>query len=862
MARVLPGLLIAIVLAGAAFLRLERARAPSVEERRTAPLARASSSSATELDAEARAHQRAYEARAPLAGDGLDLPYGAELVLLCYDANARRVVPGAVVHVEVATEDDEVGANDAGSASPAPASDTAPRGARLVADEHGRVRLERPRSSVSVEASLGELAASATIDEGTRSPVVLNLARPSTPTIEIVTRDEHGALVAGVPVHVVDEDYADRILWRGRTDSTGRASAGVEHGRVVAALPLSPPIEQAVAHASERTEPVVLVVPRFTEHELVLVGADGCVLPVWTELEVLLPEAASSRLDVIGEVRSLSLELENGSARLAWPEGLARCALECRSFDAAWTVDAPGPSASPIDLRLAADSYSCCTVVDEAERPLVDWPLRWTVRSPGAWLPLANRPLHWTVRNPGAWSPRFEHEVRTDAEGRCVLERVLDAGECFVLGDLETEPLRIGELATRVEGGPRERFPRVRLAPAELALTGRVVDTLGAPLAYAELETKVRFDQVANDFATARSDALGRFTLRGPRVEGPLEVRVRREDEVFRFEGADWSEVKSFAFGARDVVLTVEATGGLEGELWVDPNVDCANLDAYGYDGERWIDAVDFWPDGERVRFRVRNAQPGTYSLHFLHCRGYGCGGGVIAPYDLAASVANVVIEAGVVTRDPRLDALDLRGKLRHPEPVGGPQHTLRVVDAEGRSIASGWLGFRKAGSSSHAFWSEGRCVVPGGVTEFAVWSPGYDVLALPLPKEDGVCVLTRLRATRVEFALSACWTRRRVTFTAYIDPKSPSWMDEFKASSTLLYAALDAAHGATLELPAGARYAATLRAEWGTGDGEWLQRDAVEFEIVPGGAPVVRLQIDEDALERDLREDGAQIDD
>ncbi|MBI5363152.1 MAG: carboxypeptidase regulatory-like domain-containing protein [Planctomycetes bacterium] len=823
MSRSLLGLLaIGLVLAGAAFLLLEHARGPSVVERGSVPLAPAPSSNELQLDVEPRAYERALDSRSPLAAHGLDLPYGPELVLLCYDANARRPLPGAVVHVDEAPEDP-----------------------RFVADEHGRVNLERPPSPLSVHAVHGELEADATIDEWTRSPVVLTLARPVLPTIEIVTRDEHGALVAGVPVQVVDEDYADLVLWRGRTDSTGRATADVFGGRVVAALPLSPPIEQAVARASERMEPVVLVVPRFTEHELVLVGADGDVLPVWDELTVALPETASSRLHAIGEVRTLTLELENGRARLAWPDGLARCALSCAHFADEWTVDAPGSSPAPIELRLATETSTCFAVVDEAGRPVAD------------------RTLGWTVRSPGAWFPRLAYEVRTDAEGRCVLGCVLDAGERFVLGDLEADPLRLGELAARVDGGPREHFPRVRLAPAELALTGRVVDTLGASLAYADLETKVRFDNAANDFATMRTDALGRFTLRGPRVEGALEVRVRREDEAFRFEGAEWSEVKTFAFGARDVVLTVEATGGLEGELWVDPKVDCANLDAYGYDGERWVDAVDFWPDGERVRFRVRNALPGTYTLHFLHCREYGCGGGVIAPYDLAASVSNVRIEAGVVTRDPRLDALDLRGKLRHPEPVDGPQHTLRVVDAEGRSIASGWLGFRNAGSSSHAFWSEGRCVVPRGTAELAVWSPGHDVLALPLPHEDGVCVLTPLRATRVELALPDRWARRQLDFTLSIEPQRESWMYEFQSSDTpALETALDEAHGATLELPAGTRYVAQVSVGWGAGEGEALVLHAFEFELVQGGAPVVRLQVDEDALERDLREAGAPLDD
>ena len=210
-----------------------------------------------------------------------------------------------------------------------------------------------------------------------------------------------------------------------------------------------------------------------------------------------------------------------------------------------------------------------------------------------------------------------------------------------------------------------------------------------------------------------RTDAEGRFRLTGARLESTVELGV---------EADGWfvAEEASFDVGATDARIEMHRAGGVAGSIHVAEGMDPTDVRVLIQGDPQRNGDMDyrFGDDGlwALVRadgtFEVRTLRPGTARV--VVRRGWGPGAEI-------ARIDGVVITAGEITRDPRLQAID---------PASGRSKvTVSVVDREGRPVYGAQVHHRPAGSDE--LW--------GDVTTGSAGTGGAPVLRLP-----AVLVVTR----------------------------------------------------------------------------------------------------------------------
>jgi hypothetical protein len=266
--------------------------------------------------------------------------------------------------------------------------------------------------------------------------------------------------------------------------------------------------------------------------------------------------------------------------------------------------------------------------------------LRVPLRRPGETWPKSLPPRARSFALPSSEEVRVE-VVTSEASGARTLAGLVAPGEIH-LGDLP-------------------------LAPMERIAAGRVLDLEGRPVAGA----RVHFRGPVARLATAQMSSLtltpgrvttgaeGDFVVYAPPGERPAPLRLLAR------EGERLSELVSVDPGAEDVLLRLSSgIGRLEGRLLLDREIPPERL-RIGWQGEdletwEWLEEGealdDHWvrPDGS---FSIRNPA-GTYRLQ------------VLLDSDVLAEHDGVRVEAGRTRTDPRLEPIDLRGKL----------HTFRLT--------------------------------------------------------------------------------------------------------------------------------------------------------------------------------------
>jgi hypothetical protein len=447
---------------------------------------------------------------------------------------------------------------------------------------------------------------------------------------------------AGTPHALAEEEYTDRGA-RAVFEHVGFELA--RSPGVVAELGLDIPQLEPVRVTVEREPPggapVRIVLPALGAVEVMVLDADGrpvrdrtsvelvCVRPdgeggLVEQLRLMHDVAARTAAGVaVFERVGLGLELELAVQGEHAGEG-ARLALAGPRI--------PGERVQAV-LQLALETTVLVfRAVDERGQPIAGE------------LSVGKEHQH-----AGAWSST-SLEVSTDAEG--VFEIAI---EPWLRGERRLLAVEAPECGLAASLDLSRDFPLARVEMGELVLTppplvaeGRVVDTAGRPIEDAVVlvsearvfgaDGELHFARLHD--ARARTGADGAFRL-ARRVDGDI-VRLELVHPGFLAEPLE------VAPGTRGIELIAVGTGGLAGRLLTDSLLR-PRVYVRGGAGSAPAKGAAHEADGG---FLFATLVPDTYTLS------------VAVGDDVLIEVGDLVVTAGEVTRDPRIQALDLRGRL------------------------------------------------------------------------------------------------------------------------------------------------------------------------------------------------------
>ncbi len=347
--------------------------------------------------------------------------------------------------------------------------------------------------------------------------------------------------------------------------------------------------------------------------------------------------------------------------------------------------------------------------------------------------------IHVTAGGGRAW---FPVEVRTDAGGRAEVRipasHITGATITGARGtdelselDLRAERSRNEHLFADLTGtlelaGLAEATRELDLGPItfegpppsqrELLVSGHVQDELGIPLAGAALTLEPLEDERSWQ-AHARTGDDGAFELRGPAPEAGLRLTAGA-DGFLRETREDLTA------GAANVVLRLSPAGRFHARVLLDPGIPADLLEASLTDGLNEHSFV------LQERANVAGLPPGAYALEIRTVQGRW----------LVARIGDLPVRGGENPIDPRLDPLDLRGRLglcrfRCEWAETGPRFPATVLVRVGP-------------------WGEGPArtdetgllvlVIPGGATAIELQPSGFERVRVTPSTEEQAVVFSR----------------------------------------------------------------------------------------------------------------------
>ncbi|NOT32183.1 MAG: hypothetical protein HOP15_17185, partial [Planctomycetes bacterium] len=413
--------------------------------------------------------------------------------------------------------------------------------------------------------------------------------------------------------------------------------------RVWASLPLQENVEVLVEHEPPAGEPVRLRLPPLGSVEVDVLSADGTPSGNGMRVTLRLVKPGEREVSPFAEAqqRRTSETIWSGHALFERVSLGHELELTAERGPERARIFVAGPQLSgervQATLRLAHEVTLLRFRAMDREGQAVVAGLFTNV--------LAGTESSWGGQNRIVFSdPKGYFEVR--------LETVLAEGE---RRELEVHARERG-LSARIDLS--QRFPPGRidmgnlvLEQAPLIAEGRVVDAAGEPVAGASIgwmraNGEERTSTLSAHHTSERSEtnAEGAFSLRG-------FVEARRV-QLFVHHSRLRCEPLEVALGARGVELVMRGTGGLAGRLLLDPGVPMKlgiGLRENGTQAFASQIKTKSEPDGH---FECRHVPAGTYTLS------------VAIDGDVLCEVQSIVVVADEVTRDPRIQALDLRGRL------------------------------------------------------------------------------------------------------------------------------------------------------------------------------------------------------
>ena len=519
---------------------------------------------------------------------------------------------------------------------------------------------------------------------------------PDAPLVVRVV-DEGGRACADMPVaYLLEEPFWDALVTTGADGTVeiphGLAlarSLGTKRTLVALRTPLPRRVWEELDPAAPPRGPITLTLPATGFLEVTVVLGPGVAPPGSVEVVVTtnptwsLPRESDlpRSLDSTAQ-RTLRHDMHPDAGPLVVPVGLG--------LDFHLTAAAPARKLGPVGGRLVGptrsgetvamvltlvpvETYLVGRILDEAGTPLGPSPWSGTCvrkQSNGRF----SRPVSLAtdaagrfrlkLRNterasPGATTLRLTRQASEQApamEAEGLLDQPLGAGEND-MGDLVGRPL------------------------APLA-QGRVVDTAGTPLPAARvflLENR-HLDQFGRPFfrrppprLETTSDLAGTFVLHGaPGAEGPMALNAAKEG----FADCPPLRVQGGEVGLE---LVLPREGGIAGFVLTDTDEIRELLSVQLFEGQEHVDqylarrtncsrAEHLDREG---RFALAPLRPGLYTV-------------LVSFNDLDNGIEfiqGIVVREGETTVDPRLQGIDLRGRVH--------LFTVRVLDPEGEEVGA-----------------------------------------------------------------------------------------------------------------------------------------------------------------------------
>jgi hypothetical protein len=353
---------------------------------------------------------------------------------------------------------------------------------------------------------------------------------------------------------------------------------------------------------------------------------------------------------------------------------------------------------------------------------------------------LSHQELTWlcSVRSQaGAWLGDYDPSaLHTDEQGLCAiavsredlptvdLDGQLDPEPPNVLSGrislhragewLASDPIECAKLGT----GPVHDLGRIQLLPRKPIVHGRVLDDRGQPIDHPTFELQqplaTRPDQMLNLEVKAVQHDRGGFELFGECPGGRVRMSVSRKGFCAREPALE------FDCGTDpDLQVRLERVGAARTSVLVDPEVAQELTWEIG-EGDHPRQVSFDAQFGPLITREIADLEPGVHRIRLLASHPEG---------QELLSIPDLVVRPGEITIDPRLQDIDLRGRLasdsRYRE-VSGLEHLmqLRVVDAQGAPCHEGQL---LMGADAGQEWhGDGPSLARSAIgTRIALWSPG-----------------------------------------------------------------------------------------------------------------------------------------
>ena len=249
-----------------------------------------------------------------------------------------------------------------------------------------------------------------------------------------------------------------------------------------------------------------------------------------------------------------------------------------------------------------------------------------------------------------SWGSRGQR-ADTDSEGffEVRLEPALPEGD---LRELQIHA-RECSLSARIDIS--QRFPPGRidmgdliLEQAPLVAEGRVIDAAGEPVVGASIWMRASGEESAHAFfaqgTSGKTNAEGAFSLRGFVAARRVQLFVRHDR--LRCEPLE------LAVGTQGVEIVMGGTGSLAGQLLLNPGVPMKLGIRLRENGTQAFASGIETKSEQDGRFECQRVPAGTYTFS------------VVIDGDVLSEVQRVVVLPDKVTRDPRIQSIDLRGRL------------------------------------------------------------------------------------------------------------------------------------------------------------------------------------------------------
>jgi hypothetical protein len=577
----------------------------------------------------------------------------------------------------------------------------AQNGLALRADENGETRLPRFAHDAVIAGRWQSLRGARRV-RADEQGIVLELGEPKHLTIAV--RDDRGAPVRLVTVGLRrDANLGGHLVWRSETGADGTVAVLPQRldelatGTPLLTATLAFPLREGPRHDLDLhalpEEPVVLQLPPTGRVTVLLTDTDG---QSTDDLRVTLRATATSSEDswASSDHRLATL------ARAEFPfVGLglrlvAEARLENTNEPVLVEFDGPASRGEHVTVELSLRGTDGTPVV--VLRVLVD----------GNPLPSERLRAKLEARKAGS-SKSSSLTIRTDARGVVRFKLNDDFGASATRSlSLIGEGTAVGRQAVvaipdTLRPGDNDLGDCALTLPP-IACSGHVRDPEGAAIAGASLELEERVDDHGTSWrkvASSISDASGQFEIRIPATAAAL--RITAVAHGFRSAAPE-----PVGFG-ESKVLVLERGCGIEGSVVLGTLLDPTQV------------VVELEQDGQRDTQRVRRSGDlGEFAFESLPSGTARVVVRLLGEIDGGETFEGVALRPGEITRDPRLQRIDLTR--------GARAITLTVVDPSGTPVRDAGVAVLRGGEDQSEF--EGH-LLPQGIARLVTRSPALDVI-------------------------------------------------------------------------------------------------------------------------------------